>query len=85
MRDWTLTTPLVNLIKTGAKVVHHCRYVTFQIVELTVPQKVLAAVFAQIQRFAAILSKPATICWLSTLGQLNKHPRARKFALAQGP
>ena len=34
VKDWTPTTLLVKLIKTGAKVVHHARYVTFQLAEV---------------------------------------------------
>ena len=61
VRHWTLTTLLVKLIKTGAKVVHHARYVTFQLAEVAVPQKVFAAVLTRIRRFAAITPKPVPI------------------------
>ena len=36
VRHWTLTTLLVKLIKTGAKVVRHARYVIFQMAEVAV-------------------------------------------------
>ena len=58
---WTLTTRLVKLIKTGAKVVRHARYVTFQLAEVAVPRKIFAAIFARIRRFAGISPRPAPI------------------------
>jgi len=33
-KDWSLTTLRENLIKIGAKVVRHGRYVTFQLAEV---------------------------------------------------
>ncbi len=35
---WRLTTLRVKLIKIGAKVVRHGRYVTFQLAEVAVPR-----------------------------------------------
>ena len=54
VKHWTLTTLLVKLITTGAKVVRHARYVIFQMAEVAVPRKVFAALLARIRRFAAI-------------------------------
>ena len=53
VRYWTLTTLLVKLIKTGAKVVRHARYVTFHIAEVAVPRKVFAAILGRICQWAA--------------------------------
>ena len=61
VRHWTLTTLLVKLIKTGAKVVRHARYVIFQMAEVAVPRKVFAAILARTRRFAAISPKPVPI------------------------
>lgn len=61
VRHWTLTTLLVKLIKTGAKVVRHARYLTFQLAEVAVPWKVFATILARIRRFAAMSPKPAPI------------------------
>ena len=36
MKDWSMTTRKENLIKSGAKVVSHARYVTFQMAEVMV-------------------------------------------------
>ncbi len=35
---WSLTTPLGKLVKIGAKVARHGRYVTFQLAEVAVPR-----------------------------------------------
>ncbi len=56
--DWSLTSLKEKLIKIGAKVVSHNRYVAFQMVEVAVPTNV----FADILRITAELqskSKPA--------------------------
>ena len=49
----TLTTLLVKLIKTGAKVVRHSKYVTFQMAEVAVPRKVFAAILTRLRQWAA--------------------------------
>ena len=36
---WSLTTPREKLVKIGAKVVRHGRYVTFQLTEAAMPRK----------------------------------------------
>ena len=51
MKDWTLTTLKEKLIKIGAKVVSHARYVAFQIAEVAIPK----ALFADILRMIAEL------------------------------
>lgn len=45
---WSLTTLLVKLVKTGAKVVRHAKYVTFQLAELTMPWRLFAAILDRI-------------------------------------
>jgi hypothetical protein len=40
--DWTLTSLREKLIKVGAKVVRHGRYVTFQMAEVAIPRAVFA-------------------------------------------
>jgi hypothetical protein len=44
-----------KLIKIGAKVVSHGRYVTFQMAEVAIPRKLFAAIM---QRIAALRSPP---------------------------
>ena len=39
VEHWSLTTLRENLVKIGAKVVSHGRYVTFQLAEVAVPRE----------------------------------------------
>ena len=48
---WSLTTLREKLIKTGANVVRHAKYVTFQMTEVAVPRESFAAILGRIQRF----------------------------------
>ena len=54
VRHWTLTTLREKLIKIGAKMVHHARYVTFQLAEGAIPRRLYRAILDRIRRFAAI-------------------------------
>ncbi len=54
VKHWTLTTLLVKLIKIGAKVVHHAKYVTFQLAEVAVPRKLFATILDRIRRLRAV-------------------------------
>jgi DDE family transposase len=47
---WSLTSLREKLIKIGAKVVRHGRYVTFQMAEVAVPQKMFQKIFSLIAR-----------------------------------
>ncbi len=47
----SLTTLREKLIKIGAKVVRHAKYVTFQMAEVAVPRELFAAMFDGIQQF----------------------------------
>ena len=40
-----------KLIKIGANIVNHARYVTFQLAEVAVPRELFAAIVDRIQRF----------------------------------
>jgi len=53
--EWSLTSLREKLIKIGAKVVNHGRYVTFQMAEVAIPRKLFAAIM---QRIAALRSPP---------------------------
>jgi hypothetical protein len=55
--EWSLTSLREKLIKIGAKVVIHGRYVTFQMAEVAIPRKLFAAIM---QRIAALRSPPIT-------------------------
>src|SRR3712207_739852 len=50
---WSLTTLREKLVKIGAKVVSHGRYVTFQMAEVAVPRRLFAAVPGLIGRLRA--------------------------------
>jgi hypothetical protein len=50
VKHWSLTTLREKLIKIGAKVVHHSRYVTFQLAEVAVPRDLFAAILKRISR-----------------------------------
>ena len=52
--DWSLTTLKEKLIKIGAKVVSHGRYVAFQMAEVAIPRNL----FADILRLIAELRPP---------------------------
>jgi hypothetical protein len=50
---WSLTSLREKLIKIGAKVVSHGRYVTFQLAEVAVPRQVFAQILSLIARLRA--------------------------------
>ncbi len=50
VEHWSLTTLREKLLKIEAKVVHHRRYVTFQMAEVAIPR----ALFADILRKAGL-------------------------------
>jgi hypothetical protein len=54
--EWSLTSLREKLIKIGAKVVSHGRYVTFQMAEVAIPRDIFAEL---LQRIAALRSPPA--------------------------
>ena len=51
VKHWSLTTLRKKLIKIGAKVVRHAKYVTFQMPEVAVPRELFAAILERIRRF----------------------------------
>jgi hypothetical protein len=53
--EWSLTTLREKLIKIGAKVVSHSRYVAFQMAEVAIPRRLFAAI---VERIAALRSPP---------------------------
>jgi hypothetical protein len=57
VKHWSLTTLREKLIKIGAKVVTHARYVVFQMAEVAVPRKLFAAILKRIRRLAALLPR----------------------------
>ena len=51
VRHWSLTTLQNKLIKIGAKVVRHARYVSFQMAEVAVSHELFRAILERIHRF----------------------------------
>ena len=56
VEQWSLTTLREKLIKIGAKVVRHGRYVTFQMAEVAIPQWLFAEILRLID---GLRPKPA--------------------------
>jgi hypothetical protein len=54
IKDWSLTTLKEKLVKIGAKIVTHGRYVAFQMAEVAIPRNL----FAEILRLIAELQPP---------------------------
>ncbi len=50
VEHWSLTVLRENLVKIGAKVVRHARYVVFEVAEVAVPRELFAAVRGRIRR-----------------------------------
>jgi len=50
--NWSLTTLREKLIKIGAKVTRHSKYVMFQLAEVAVPRHLFAAILERIGRLA---------------------------------
>jgi hypothetical protein len=50
VQHWSLTTLREKLIKIGAKIVRHARYVTFQMAEVAIPRKLFRAILQRIAR-----------------------------------
>jgi len=50
VKHWSLTTLREKLIKIGAKVVTHARYVIFQMTEVAVPRRLFQAILERIRR-----------------------------------
>ena len=50
IKGWTLTTLREKLVKIGAKVVRHAKYVVFQLAEVAVPRQLFTAILERIGR-----------------------------------
>jgi hypothetical protein len=60
VKQWSLRTLRDKLIKIGAKVVSHSRYVIFQMAEVAVPQALFREILDRIRqlRFLTIPARP---------------------------
>jgi hypothetical protein len=52
VKHWSLTTLREKLVKIGAKVTQHSKYVTFQLAEVAVTRNLFAAILDRIERLA---------------------------------
>lgn len=52
VKHWSLTTLREQLVKIGAKVTRHSKYVTFQLAEVAVTRNLFAAILDRIERLA---------------------------------
>ena len=50
VQHWSLTTLREKLIKIGAKIVRHARYVTFQMAEVAIPRTLFREILRRISR-----------------------------------
>jgi hypothetical protein len=50
VKHWTLPTLRDKLVKIDSKIVHHARYVTFQLAEVAVPWRLYRAIMDRIRR-----------------------------------
>ncbi len=60
VRHWSLTTLRDKLIKIGAKVTRHSKYVTFQLAEVAVTRNLFGAILDRIARLA--IPPPVLVC-----------------------
>ena len=50
VQQWSLTTLMEKIVKIGAKVTRHAKYVTFQLTEVAVPRQFFASILERIGR-----------------------------------
>ncbi len=50
IKHWSLGSLLVKLIKIGAKIVRHSRYITFQMAEVGIDKRLFAEILCRIER-----------------------------------
>ncbi len=58
VRHWTMTTLREKVIKIGAKVVSHARYIIFQMAEVAVSSGLFAAILKRIGKLRLVMEQP---------------------------
>ena len=58
VKHWSMTTLREKLIKIGAKVVTHARYVTFQMAEVAIPRRLFRTILRRISRLGPLVPAP---------------------------
>ena len=61
VKHWTLTTLRDRLIKIGAKMIRHARYVTFQLAEVAIPRGLYRTILQRIRRFAETVPRAGPV------------------------
>ena len=61
IKDWSLRTMREKLVKIGAKVVKHARYVTFRLAEVLVSRSLFHEILEQIQRLKPVPITPGDL------------------------
>ena len=59
VKHWSLTTLPEKLIKIGAMIVHHARYVAFQMAEVAIPRQLFREILQRIGRLKTKRPYPA--------------------------
>jgi hypothetical protein len=62
VKHLSLTTLREKLVKIGAKVIRHAKYVTFQLAEVAVTRRLFAEILDRIERLAL---PPTVVAWCS--------------------
>ena len=60
MKHWSVTTLREKLVKIGAKVTQHAKYVTFQMAEVAIPRQLFPEILRRIARLRASSLELAT-------------------------
>ena len=58
LKHWSLTTLRDKLVKIGAKVVTHARYVTFQVAEVAIPKRLFKTILRRISQLGPVAPAP---------------------------
>ena len=68
IKEWSMTTLREKLIKIGAKVVRHARYVAFQMAEVAIPRNLLADILRMIAELRPPpITSMAKCVWVSCI------------------
>jgi hypothetical protein len=76
IKDWSLTSLKEKLIKIGAKVVNHGRYVAFQMAEVAIPRQMFQKILRLIVETAAAVTTSASVTCSMGL-RLKEQPTGR--------
>jgi hypothetical protein len=84
VKHWSLTTLREKLIKIGAKVVSHWRYVFFQIAEVAIPRNLFAAILVRIQRLRAVPGMAPSRCPRDVAISHTRHTQPGRYSVSRG-